>query len=53
MGRGKQGKEGKGSSQGRCIKDPWTETSGVGEGLNVGVGVGRAGDSNGGKWGQL
>ena len=35
------------------MKDPWTKTTGGTVGLNVGVGVGRVGNYNGGKWGQL
>ena len=42
MKGGNRGKKGK-DCQGTCIKDPWTKTMG---GLNVGVG--RAGESNGG-----
>ena len=29
VGGGTQGKEGEGSSQGTCIKDPWTKMTGV------------------------
>ena len=48
MGEGhKGGKKGK-SCQGTCTKDPGTKTR-VGDGLNVGDGVGRAGESNGRK----
>ena len=39
-------KEGGGSSQGTCIKDPWTKT--MGGGIECG-GVSRAGKSNGAK----
>ena len=39
--------EGKGSSQGTCIKDPWTWTAG--RGLNVGGGSGMG---RGGQWGK-
>ena len=35
---GKQEKEGEGSSQGTCMKDPWTWTTGWG--LIVGAGMG-------------
>ena len=49
--RGMTGKEGEGSSQGTCIKDPWTKTRGV---LNVGSGEwGGEGRVMRGKWGQL
>ena len=49
---GNGGKKGKcQSSQGTCIKDPWTKTMGVGW-IECGKwGVGRAGESNGGKMG--
>ena len=52
MGEGhKGGKKGK-SCQGTCTKDPGTKRR-VGDRLNVGDGVGRAGESNGRKFGQL
>ena len=35
-GGGQQGKEGEGSSEGACIKDPWTWTTGGGRGWNMG-----------------
>ena len=42
----------KGSSQGTCAKDPWTQTSwGVGQALNVVGEISRAGESNGEKMG--
>ena len=46
------GKKGKGC-QGTCIKDPWTKTKGWGEDRIWEVQVGRAGEGNVGKWGQL
>ena len=45
-----RGKEGEGSSQGTCIKDPWTRTM-QGWGLTVGVASYGVGDSNGEKGG--
>ena len=50
-GREVTGKEGEGSSQGTCIKKPWTRTT-RGRIECRRRGVGRAGESNGGKWGQ-
>ena len=47
--RGQWEKEGKGSSQGTCIMDPWTRTTWQG-GLNV-EGLGSAVKSNGRKMG--
>ena len=45
------GKEGEGSSQGTCIRDPWTKTAEGEYGLNVGgsgwVGQGRIKGENG------
>ena len=49
---GSQGNEGEGSSPGTCIKGPWTKTT-VGRTEFGRWGVGRAGERNGGKWGQL
>ena len=50
-GGGKWRKEGEGSSQGTCIKDPWTWTRmGIDRGSGGWVGQGRA---MGGKLGQL
>ena len=46
---GQQKKEGEGSSQGTCMKDPWQWATGWG--LTGGVGVGGAGESNTGKIG--
>ena len=46
------GKEGEGSIQVMCMKDPWTKTMG-GRIECRRWGVGRAGENNGGKWGQL
>ena len=43
------GKKGEGVSQRTCIRDPWRRIRGGG--LNVEVGVGRAGESNEGKVG--
>ena len=43
------GKEGEGSSQGTCMKDPWTRMAGGR--IECWGRVGRAGESNGGKMG--
>ena len=54
-GKGDNGKkEGEGSSQGTCIKDLWTKTTGTVGGLKVEGGdwVGQE-RVMGGKWGQL
>ena len=40
----------KGKGQGKCIKDPWAKTMG---GYKWKLVVGRSGESNGGKQGQL
>ena len=50
---GEGGKKGEGSSQGTCMDDPWTWTTG--QGLTVGTGgwVGGAGRAIGKKLGQL
>ena len=46
------GKAREGSSQGTCIKDPWTRTTGWRGRIECGRGgVGRAGESNGGDMG--
>ena len=47
-GRGMTGKEEEGSSQGTCIKDPWTRTM-RGGGLTVGGG----GKDRGEQWGKI
>ena len=47
LGGGGTGKEGEGSSQGACIKGPWTKTMWQGVGLNVGSRVGRVEESDG------
>ena len=46
---GKKGTEGKGSSQGTCMDDPWTGTTG--RGLTGSRCAGRTGESNGEKIG--
>ena len=48
---GQRGKEGEGSHQGTCVKDPLERTMEGGGGLNLGVS--RAGESSGEKRGQL
>ena len=50
---GKQGKEWEGSSQGTCIKDPWTKTMGEGRTECGGLGCMGQGRLKGFKWGQL
>ena len=53
VGEGIMGERREGSSPGTCTKDPWTKTMGWG-GIEGGRWeVGKAEESNGGKWGQL